>query len=182
MVEDIVIRKATLNDIQEILHHRRAMFYEMGKAYRAGLDAMQRSTRRYVSKTIAEGSYHGWLAETRGGRVVAGGGVAISPWPPVPNFPYARRATIFNMYTEPEFRRRGLARKLMVIMIDWCRNKGFSTVFLHASNAGRPLYASLGFKPTNEMRLLLKRSRTKKKSDPVALLRGRSSVAKMSSC
>ena len=41
-------------------------------------------------------------------------------------------------------------------MIDWCRKEGFSAVSLHACDAGRPLYASLGFQPTNEMTLRLR--------------------------
>ena len=163
MAKDIIIRKASLDDVRAILHHRRAMFYEMGKEYRVGVDAMQRSTKKYLSKTIAEGSYHGWLAVTREGRVVAGGGVAVSSWPPVPIFPHPRRATIFNMYTEPAYRRQGLARRLMLVMIDWCRKQGLSSVFLHASSGGRPLYISMGFEANNEMHLRLKKAGGNKK-------------------
>ena len=49
------------------------------------------------------------------------------------------------MYTEPEHRRRGLARRLMAEMIAWCRAAGLGSVSLHASDAGRPLYEALGF-------------------------------------
>jgi len=40
-------------------------------------------------------------------------------------------------------------------MIEWCRKEGFVNVQLHASDQGRPLYESLGFKPTSEMQLKL---------------------------
>jgi GNAT superfamily N-acetyltransferase len=56
----------------------------------------------------------------------------------------------------PDFRRKGIARDLMKIMIDWCRTEGFAAVYLHASKDGRPLYEALGFEPTTEMRLKLK--------------------------
>jgi hypothetical protein len=36
--------------------------------------------------------------------------------------------------------------------MDWSREQGFDRVVLHASDAGRPLYEKIGFKPTNEMR------------------------------
>lgn len=156
MADDILIRQASLKDIKVIQHHRRAMFNEMGIQYRMGLDAMHRSTRGYLARTISEGSYKGWLAETRDGQVVAGGGVAVSSWPPAPGYPYPQRASIFNVYAEPLYRRRGLARKLMLVMIEWCRKRGFTSVFLHASKDGRPLYESLGFEATNEMRLPLR--------------------------
>jgi hypothetical protein len=43
----------------------------------------------------------------------------------------------------------------MQAMVDWCRCEGYGTVSLHASAAGRPLYESMGFQPTNEMSLKL---------------------------
>ena len=66
----------------------------------------------------------------------------------------ASRAMILNMFVEPHYRRRGIARSLMEVMIlAWCKSAGYSYVGLHASDEGRPLYESLGFQPTNEMRL-----------------------------
>ncbi len=87
--------------------------------------------------------------------MVAGGGIVILHWPAHPSDPRDSKAMILNMYTEPEFRRQGLARRLMEVMISWCREQGYRTVSLHASDYGRPLYESLGFKPTNEMRVSL---------------------------
>jgi hypothetical protein len=40
-------------------------------------------------------------------------------------------------------------------MVEWCRAQGFHSVRLAASDAGRPLYQSLGFNPTHEMKLEL---------------------------
>jgi hypothetical protein len=40
-------------------------------------------------------------------------------------------------------------------MIDYCRENGWPRLTLHASDMGRGLYEDLGFKPTNEMRLVL---------------------------
>lgn len=154
--DDIVIRAATLADLGRVLHHRRAMFEQMGYNDRTALDAMQRSAEPFFAAGLADGSYRGWLAEARDGHVVAGGGVGILPWPPHPHDPKPCRATIFNVYTEPEYRRRGIARRLMGVMIEWCRQAGFAVVNLHASDDGRPLYLAMGFEPTTELRLALK--------------------------
>jgi GNAT superfamily N-acetyltransferase len=67
-----------------------------------------------------------------------------------------RRVTILNVYTDPAYRRRGIARALMETMIDWCRRERFARVTLHASDDGRHLYESLGFEASNEMRLKLR--------------------------
>ena len=80
----------------------------------------------------------------------------ISPWPSHPYDGQCRRATILNMYTDPRYRRQGIAGRLMQTMIDWCREEKFVHVTLHASDKGRPLYESLGFEATNEMRLKLR--------------------------
>ncbi len=58
----------------------------------------------------------------------------------------------------PKARRRamqGMARRLMDTVLDACRERGIRAVVLHASPDGRPLYESLGFSSTNEMRLML---------------------------
>jgi hypothetical protein len=45
--------------------------------------------------------------------------------------------------------------RLTQTIIAWCRERGFEWIYLHASNQGRPLYESLGFVPSSEMRLKL---------------------------
>ena len=153
--DDIRIREATVQDLAVVIHHRRAMFEEMRYGNGAELDAMQEASEQFFGAALADGSYRGWFAESPDGRIIAGSGVGINPWPPRPYAPNPYRATIFNVYTEPEFRHRGIARSLMLVMIEWCRKAGFSQVNLHASEFGRSLYTTLGFVPTNEMRLSL---------------------------
>ncbi len=104
---------------------------------------------------------------------MAGGVVLISPWPSHPYDGQCRRATILNMYTDPPFRRQGIARRLMQTMIDWCREEGFVHVTLHASDKGRPLYESLGFEATNEMRLKLRRLQCRRERPVPAGCHGR---------
>jgi GNAT superfamily N-acetyltransferase len=155
---EISVREATLADLPHILRQRRLMFYAMGERDNARLDAMQASSELYFRSALVDGSYRGWIAETADGKVVAGGGIVVSPWPASPPAPQARRATILNMYTELEFRRRGIARHLILRMLDWLERQGFVEVSLHASDFGRPLYELLGFLATNEMRLALPRT------------------------
>jgi len=82
--------------------------------------------------------------------------VIVNPWLAHPYDLECRRATILNVYTTPEYRRRGIAGKLIQTMIAWCKQQGLARVTLHASEAGRHLYQSLGFEPSNEMRLILR--------------------------
>src|SRR5262249_33244428 len=114
------------------------------------------ATRPWLRQALADGSYRAWLAQAPDRRVAAGGGVLISSWPARPEDFHTQRALILNVYTEPEFRRQGLARGVMLLIIQWLREQGLASVVLHASDEGRSLYESLGFEPTNEMRLWLR--------------------------
>jgi len=151
----VTIRAATPADLDVVMRHRRSMFADMGNRERADLDAMDASSRPLFARALGEGSYRGWLAQDHDGRVVAGGGIIMLRYHSSPRDPSPQRAWIVNMYTEPEHRRQGLARRLMDEMIGWCRGRRMTTVYLHASEEGRALYESLGFTPTNEMRLHL---------------------------
>ena len=150
---DITIREAGLEEQAVILHHRRSMFRDMGEGTNAELDRMVEVARPWLARAMADGSYRHWLATDGAGRVAGGGGVLLSPWPANPHDPCTERAVILNVYTEPEFRRRGVARQVMAAILAWMKAYGLRGVNLHASAEGRALYEKLGFEATNEMRL-----------------------------
>lgn len=151
----ITIRLASVADIPEILRQRRHMYEDMHYTDSVALDRMCSLTADYLRIAIPNGSFLAWLAGEFD-RTVAGGAVIISPWPAHAYDLECRRATILNVYTDPDHRRRGIARQLMETMIHWCKQQGLARVTLHASDDGRHLYESLGFQPSNEMRLNLR--------------------------
>jgi GNAT superfamily N-acetyltransferase len=150
---EITIREAAPSEVAVILHHRRSMFRDMNEGTAEELDRMVEVARPLLQQALANGSYRHWLAIDGLGRVAGGGGVLLSPWPANPHDPCIERALILNVYTEAEFRRRGVARQVMAAILKWIKAHGLRGVNLHASDEGRHLYEALGFKPTNEMRL-----------------------------
>ena len=150
---EIKIREATPAESAIILHHRRSMFRDMGEGTVEELDRMVEVASPWLARALADGSYHHWLAQHATGRVAGGGGVLLCPWPANPRDPCTERAVILNVYTEPEFRKQGIARQIMLTILDWIKARGLRGVNLHASDEGRLLYEKLGFEPTNEMRL-----------------------------
>ena len=68
--------------------------------------------------------------------------------PPRPQDETLRYVYVHSIYTEPEYRRLGLARKLLTTIVDYCRDQNFKTLTLHAVEASKSLYESFGFKPT----------------------------------
>ena len=155
MAQTFEIRAATIDDVETIAAHRRAMFFEMGYLDRAVLDAMTAAFRPWLLRKMGEGEYLAWLAVRADGSVAAGLGLWLMDWPPHMVGPGSRRGNILNVYTNPDSCRQGLARRLMEVALDWCRTNGIRAVILHSSKDGRPIYERLGFRPTNEMRLML---------------------------
>ncbi len=151
----VSIRNATAADIPEILRQRVRMYEDMNYKDANLLKEMTRITATYLEQAMRSQTFHAWLACDID-RPIAGGAVIISPWPAHPYDLECRRATILNVYTDPEYRRRGIARQLMQTMISWCKTEGLARVTLHASDDGRHLYESLGFQDSNEMRLNLR--------------------------
>lgn len=154
LLTHVTFRPATCADLELVLHHRREMFREMGGKYRDALPQFESASRRYFENALKDGGYFGLLAEF-GGQIAGGGGLLIGDWPGSPLNLEPKRAWILNLYVEPQYRREGLARAITGALIQWCRENGFASVALHASKYGRGLYEDLGFRPTNEMRLLL---------------------------
>lgn len=156
MSDEFRIRRATPADLELVMRNRIEMFRDMGGYSEDELAAMARIGEPYFAAGLSNGNYQGWFIEDRSARVVAGAGVTLIEYHPGPRDPTPRRPWIVNVYTVPAFRHRGLARRLMEAMIAWCREQGYHSINLHASHFGRPLYQSMGFEPTNEMRLRFK--------------------------
>ncbi len=144
------IRRATLADLPLLLRYRRAMAEEIDPAGEPAARRMLAALEPYLRAAIAEEKWQSWIAEPGGC-----GSVEIVQWVPGRTDPAPRRAWIHNVYVEPSFRRRGLGRQLTQTILEWCRRQGFEWVYLHASRQGRPLYESIGFEPSSEMRLKL---------------------------
>ncbi len=143
MSADYRVREATLRDADVLVRHRIAMFTDMGLAFDA--DELDRAFRAWLAALMPAGTYRAWLADTLGGEVAGGGGITIIPWPPGPRYAGDRLAFVYNVYTEPAHRRRGLARLIMETIHGWCREDGIGSMALNASRDGKPLYEAMGY-------------------------------------
>ena len=102
-----------------------------------------------------------WLAIAADSSTIIGGaGIGlrdVSPHPLVRlngevQVAEGRHGIILNVFTEPEWRRLGVASSLLERMVDWARTERLDRLVLHASKEGRAVYERLGFVATNEMR------------------------------
>ena len=158
MRESIQVRFAKPDDADVIGYHRARMFKEMGQIPDHLYRSFERRSQERVRKLLVSGEYVGWLASGPGaaGKIVAGAGVQLRTVLPHPAnehaFAEGHQAVIINVFTEPEWRRKGIAELLLKRIIEWSHEQKLDRLVLHASQQGRSLYERLGFVSTNEMR------------------------------
>jgi len=162
MSDTFRVRRATVADTDTIAWHRARMFQDMGDLPLELFETFRSQSRNKFQRMFERGEYAGWLAsvESEPKRIVAGAGVQLREVPPHPqtnangkiDIVSGRQAIIQNVFTEPDWRRRGLAALLIKRIIDWIRQEGIDSLVLHASDEGRALYERLGFSATTEMR------------------------------
>jgi len=153
--ENFTLRQASVADLDTLVEHRLLMFRDMGYSDNSVLQSMADRFRPWLLERLNSGEYLAWLVSAADGCIAAGAGLWLMDWPSHVIGNGSRRGNILNVYTAEPYRRRGLARELMQWVLDWCRANRIDTVILHASPLGRALYESMGFKATNEMRILL---------------------------
>jgi GNAT superfamily N-acetyltransferase len=143
VIDDYRVRVATIDDAAVLARHRVSMFVDMGVPLDA--ETLDRNFRAWLAEAMAAGSYRAWLVEIADGTAVAGGGITIIPWPPGPRYPGNRLAFVYNVYTDPSHRRRGLAQRVMAAIHAWCRDENILSLALNASRDGQPLYEAMGY-------------------------------------
>jgi ribosomal protein S18 acetylase RimI-like enzyme len=112
---------------------------------------MRQNAEPWTKNMILAGKYAGWITSD-GERPVASAGLLVLDWPPHPLDPSGEhRGYMLNVFTEPEYRGRGLARALVELCLAEAKGRSIRIVALHSSDAGRPIYDAYGFKASNEM-------------------------------
>ncbi|HEX2946749.1 MAG TPA: GNAT family N-acetyltransferase [Clostridia bacterium] len=146
----MIYRKAVLADIDELVEIRQEMRLGRDTGTMAVDPAVfRRLTYDYFNKHLSDDSYISWIACDED-RIVATSGLCFYYAPPTYRNLSGTTAYIMNVYTRPEYRKRGIATKLMEYIVQEAKCRGCSKITLNASDMGRPLYGKLGFKDVHE--------------------------------
>ena len=142
---DIILRKATMQDIDTLIKLRFDYLTE------DSIDLAQNQKtiiseqlNEYFQKHIQDGTFIGVIAEADN-KIVSTAYLAISEKPANPTFITGKTGTLLNVLTYPEFRRNGIATKVIAFIIDEARKVGVSSIDLSATNDGKHLYEKMGF-------------------------------------
>jgi GNAT superfamily N-acetyltransferase len=150
---NVLIRPAGRADLATLLEFRLAMMAELFPIETRPLETqdMHDASGAWIDAHLGR-DFAAWIADLDG-VAVATAGVIWFEHPPGPMNPIGREAYLLNVYTRPEARRLGLARKLVQRIVEEARVAGVRRIWLRASEAGRPLYSELGFREGNYLQL-----------------------------
>lgn len=140
-------RMATKEDIDMLMSIRLEMFRKVNElsdnyVFSDGLIA---NSKRY----FLEGNQTTSIA-LKNDKVVACASMSYIEMMPTFSHPTGNRAHLMNVYTNADYRRQGIARKLVQMLIDEAKEKGVTEISLDATDLGRPLYETLGFCASDE--------------------------------
>ena len=137
----IEYRKLEWNDIGRFIELRKSQLLEEGaKAVADITDSLFDFYQRHLS----DGTFLSWVAVSAG-EIIATSGVSVVEKPPYYSNPTGRIGIVSSMYTVPYYRRQGIAKKLLGLIVDEAKNNGCGTIHLTASSMGANLYQDFGF-------------------------------------
>jgi len=148
-------KQATIDDLDELVRTRIVVLRAANKlADDVDMSAVEEASREYYKRALESGEHIAYLVYDQD-TFIGAGGVSFFQVMPTYHNPSGRKAYIMNMYTAPEYRRKGVAFKTLDLLVAAAREKGISQISLEATECGRPLYEKYGFKQMkDEMELI----------------------------
>jgi len=153
-MDNFTYHRATLDDLDALTETRiRTLRAANNLPDTAEMPEVRENTREYYRSALADGSHVAYLVYD-GNEVVGTGGVVFYSLIPMCSLTTGKAAYIQNMYTHPDYRRRGIAWKTLDLLVGEVRGRGLISVALEATDMGKPLYEKYGFTTLDcEMRL-----------------------------
>ena len=139
-------RKANKNDIQEISLMRVAMICDNGQYDDDFKEKLYQNTSKYMQKGLSDNSVSLWVAAVDN-KIIAMCCLNYFYLPPNEMSLSGKSAHLGNMYTVPSYRNRGIASKLLEIIVAEAKDNKCDRILLIPTEIGEPLYKKFGFQP-----------------------------------
>ena len=135
-------RIATASDCVELTRLRMKMRGELDADFRE--EDLYLPTLNFFRRNIGSGQHAAFVCEDEG-RIVATAGMTFFEMMPTSAHINGRAARLMNMYVEPEYRRKGIASRLLGFAMRYAKDHSVSKVMLNPSRMGEELYKKYGF-------------------------------------
>lgn len=144
-MRDVTCHQAGIEDLELLVKTRIQVLRAANQLKEtADLSQVETQSRRYYEKALTDGSHIAYLVFD-GETFVGAGGISFFQVMPTVHNPTGEKAYIMNMYTHPDYRRRGIATQTLDLLVQAAKKRGVSHISLEATEMGRPLYARYGF-------------------------------------
>ena len=138
-------RKLTADDLDTFIRMRIVQLREEGE--KEDLD-LAPALKDYYIRHLTDGTFVSWLA-LDGEKIVGTSGMSFVEKPPYFSCPTGMIGLLSSMYTDPAYRRRGIAKELLGRVVEEARAYGCGCVQITASDMGMLLYSDFGFVKTD---------------------------------
>ena len=139
------IRKLTIDDLDLLIKLRiDFLLDEKIEFTKHELDSIKDKCKDYFFSAYKTNSFIAFVAEEKG-EVLSTAFMTFAERPPRKAFVSTRIGTIYNVLTYEKYRRKGIATKLLQILMDEAKAIGVSMIDLYATTDGEKLYQNLGF-------------------------------------
>ena len=147
---ELKYKKATLADL-EILTATRISVLRAANKLSDDVDMTEVKVQsyQYYQKALSNDTHVAYLVFD-GTEFVGAGGVSFFQVMPTYHNVSGKKAYIMNMYTKPEYRRRGVAFKTLDLLVEEAKARGVYAISLEATDMGKPLYEKYGFVMMND--------------------------------
>ena len=143
-MENFILREADINDIALLTELRLTYLRaDRGSLTETEEAALRKVLPDYFARNLGT-MFFAYIIEIDG-RAVSAAYMAVSEKPANPAFITGKIGTILNVYTDPAYRRRGLAAQVLKKLIERAKEENLSKIELSATADGRPVYEKLGF-------------------------------------
>lgn len=138
---DIRYKRLTEKELNTFIHLRINQLREEGA--KEEIDLVP-ALNEYYTRHMVDGTFVSWLALDEG-NIIGTSGMSFVEKPPYFGCPSGKIGLLSSMYTDLEYRRRGIAKELLSRVIDDAREYGCGTIQITASDMGVKLYTDFGF-------------------------------------
>lgn len=137
----ITYRKLTTSDLDTFISMRITQLREEGAT--EDLDLVP-ALKDYYQRHLSDGTFISWLA-LDGEKIIGTSGMSFVEKPPYFSCPSGRIGLLSSMFTDPDYRRMGIAKELLNRVVCEASEYGCGAVQITASDMGVKLYTSYGF-------------------------------------
>ena len=138
------VERANVADTDELVELRVAYLTEDNGALDEGDEAAIRDGLPGYYAAHLGRDLHAYVIR-KGGQIASCAFLIVVEKPMSPAFMSGRTGIVLNVYTRPDFRRKGYAKQVMEALLADASELGLSVVELQATDDGYPLYLSVGF-------------------------------------